>query len=71
MAGQTVSAEYCDGITEGRDTFKREGMAYAKEHLENLTATARTFAASSPVGQFLRGERDFWRHQIKKQGTAA
>lgn len=71
MAVQTVSAEYCEGIVEGRETFKREGMAYAREHLENLTATARTFAASSPVGQLLRGERDFWRHQIKKHEAAA
>lgn len=64
---QTVTEEYCMGIVDGREVFKREGMTLAKEHLENLTATARTFPASSPVGQYLRGERDFWRNQIKKQ----
>lgn len=64
----TVTAEYLEGIREGRATLKREGMANARTHLDNLTATARTFAASSPVGQMLRGERDFWRNQVKKQG---
>lgn len=62
---QTISAEYIDGISEGRAVFNKEGMQYAKEHLDNLTATARTFAANSPVGQLLRGERDFWKHKVK------
>lgn len=62
----SVTAEYLEGIREGRETFKREGMANAQAHVDNLTATARTFAASSPVGQSLRGERDFWRNQLKK-----
>jgi hypothetical protein len=58
---------YLDGIREGRDTFRREGIANAAAHLDNLNRTiASGFAASSPVGQFLRGERDFWRNQIKK-----
>ena len=66
-----VSSSYCDGIVDGREVFKREGMSLAKEHLDNLTATARTFDASSPVGQYLRGERDFWRHKIKLQKAVA
>lgn len=70
MTGQAVSAEYCAGIVEGRDWLNRYGMDDAKARLDNLTATARTFAASSPVGQMLRGERDFWRNQIKKHANA-
>lgn len=66
---QAVSAEYCEGISEGRATFKREGMTFAAEHLDNLTSTARRFEASSPVGQMLRGERDFWRNQIKNHAA--
>lgn len=70
MSRQTVTSEYLDGIREGREWLNRYGMEDAQAHLDNLTATARTFAASSPVGQMLRGERDFWRNQIKKAGAA-
>ncbi|MBH0113228.1 hypothetical protein I5E68_09745 [Novosphingobium sp. YJ-S2-02] len=66
MSGQRVSEEYLDGIREGRAWFKRYGMSDARENLDNLERTARTFAASSPVGQMLRGERDFWRLQLRK-----
>lgn len=61
-----VTAEYIEGIKEGRAWFKRYGMDDAAAHLDNLTRKARTFDAQSPVGQMLRGERDFWRNQIKK-----
>ncbi len=44
----------------------REGLANAASHLDNLNRTIKGFAASSPVGQLLRGERDFWRGQIRK-----
>lgn len=61
-----VTAEYIEGIKEGRADFKRYGMVDAQARLDNLIATARRFDAQSPVGQMLRGERDFWRNQIKK-----
>lgn len=60
-----VTAEYLDGIREGRETFKLEGLTYAREHIDNLTRTIAGFDASSPVGQLLRGERDFWRNQLR------
>jgi len=63
---QIVSAYYLDGIAEGRAIFEKEGMELAGEHLANLTDVITRFDAQSPVGQSLRGERDFWRHQIKK-----
>ena len=66
MTTQTVSQYYLDGIKEGREVFKREGMQYAKEHLANLSSTIVGFSAASPVGQMLRGERDFWKNQMKK-----
>lgn len=65
---QRVSEEYLMGIREGREWFKKYGMDEAAAHLDNLTRTARTFAASSPVGQMLRGERDFWRNQVRRAG---
>lgn len=70
MTSKTVTEEYLMGIREGRAMLKKYGMEIAHEELDNLTRTARTFTASSPVGQMLRGERDFWRNQIKKANAA-
>ncbi len=66
MTQRTVTAEYLDGILTGRGIFKIEGNDNAAAHLDNLNRTIAGFDASSPVGQHLRGERDFWRNQIKK-----
>jgi hypothetical protein len=63
---QTVTQYYLDGIAEGRAWLRKYGNDDAVELLANVTATARTFDAQSPVGQMLRGERDFWRLQVKK-----
>ena len=61
-----VTQDYLNGIREGRAWLRKYGAVDAQAHLGNLTATARAFDAQSPVGQMLRGERDFWRNQIKK-----
>lgn len=66
----TVSQEYLDGIKEGRATLKSEGGQFAADHLGLLERLCRDFDAQSPVGQLLRGERDFWRNQVKKQKAA-
>lgn len=63
---KTVSTHYLDGIKEGRAILTQYGSDDASARLENLNSTIKGFAASSPVGQLLRGERDFWRNQIKK-----
>lgn len=68
---RTVTQEYLDGIAEGRATLKRDGGEYAADHLDVCTRAARQFDAQSPVGQLLRGERDFWRNQVKKQRKAS
>ena len=66
MGNQTVSEEYLMGIREGREALRRHGMEIARQELDNLNRTCRTFDASSAVGQMLRGERDFWKHQLSK-----
>ena len=66
MTMQTVTAEYLEGIKEGRAAFKQHGLSIAHDELANLNSTIKGFAASSPVGQMLRGERDFWRNQLKR-----
>ena len=71
MTAQTVSIHYINGIKEGRQAFERDGLAHADDELRNLNSTLRGFSADSPVGQMLRGERDFWRNQIKRQATRA
>lgn len=60
-----VSTEYIMGISEGRAMLRKHGADIATDELDNLTRTCRGFDAGSPVGQMLRGERDFWRNQIK------
>lgn len=62
----TVTAEYCDGILEGRRLFKEYGIEIAAECVEQLDRLCRQFSADNPVGQLFRGERDFWRNQISK-----
>ena len=62
----TVTAEYLMGIREGRESLRRNGPEIAAQELDNLNRTIRMFGSDSAVGQMLRGERDFWRNQIKK-----
>jgi hypothetical protein len=68
-AAKTVTAEYLMGIREGRETLRRCGVNVATQELDNLTRTCRMFGAQSAVGQLLRGERDFWRNQLKNNLT--
>jgi hypothetical protein len=63
---KTVSAEYLMGIKEGRSMLNKHGASIAQEELDNLNRTIKGFTASSPVGQMLRGERDFWVNQLKR-----
>lgn len=59
-----VTQAYLDGIAEGR-ALMRQGVTPA-DALPTLTELCRRFDAQSPVGQLYRGERDFWRNQLKK-----
>ena len=66
---QTVSEHYIEGIKEGRKALEKYGMEIAHDELRNLNSTIKGFSASTPVGQMLRGERDFWKNQLKKAAT--
>ncbi|KOR22957.1 hypothetical protein [Burkholderia cenocepacia] len=63
---QTVTAEYLMGISEGRMRFEQYGLSIAADELDNLDRTIKGFGAGTPVGQMLRGERDFWRNQVRR-----
>lgn len=65
-SSQQISPWYIEGIKEGRATLRKQGFENAPAELANIKSTLRHFAADSPVGQMLRGERDFWLHQIKQ-----
>lgn len=68
---QTVTAEYLMGIKEGRELLRKYGTETitVQDHIDNLKRTMEGFSASSPVGQMLRGELDFWKNQQKIAGT--
>jgi hypothetical protein len=72
MATQTVTQAYLDGIIEGRD-FKRHCVecgdtidrAFIADHIATIERTmAQGF--SGAMRDFMRGERDYWRNQLKK-----
>lgn len=65
---QTVTQEYLLGIKEGRETLKKYGIELItiEERIDNIKSTLKGFDRSSPVGQMLRGELDFWKNQKKK-----
>ena len=65
MTTKTVTQEYLMGIHDARQLFLRYGADDAHDYLANINLTIKAFDAASPVGQMLRGERDFWRNQIK------
>ncbi|WP_244785461.1 hypothetical protein [Cupriavidus pauculus] len=67
----TVTAEYLMGIREGRAILEKHGATDISiaEHIGNLTSTIKGFSSSTPVGQMLRGERDFWMHQQQLAAT--
>lgn len=63
-----VTEEYLMGIMEARSMFREHGAEIAIEELNALARLCKDFAASSPVGQMFRGERDFWRRVSKAKG---
>lgn len=65
---QTVTAEYLMGIREGRELLRKHGTESItiQDRIDNLKRTMKGFPASTPVGQTLRGELDFWRNQAKR-----
>ena len=65
---QTVTEYYLMGVKEGRETLRKYGteLITIEERISNLKSTLQGFNNSSPVGQMLLGELDFWKNQLKK-----
>lgn len=61
-----ITSEYLMGIKEGRESFVKYGVVdiTISDRIDNLKRTLKEFSSSSPVGQMLRGELDFWRNQL-------
>ena len=68
---QVVTAEYLLGVKEGRAMLEKHGADIALAEIDNLNRTLKGFASSSPVGQMLRGERDFWMNQARRAALAS
>lgn len=64
-----LTEAYIDGIREGRKLWNslppETRSIDAPAHLANVEATMRTFSAGL-TKDTLRGERDFWRAQIRR-----
>lgn len=63
---KAYSQFYIEGILEGADYAKKYGTEDAAALISNLNPLIKSFPASSSVGQMLRGERDYWKHQLAK-----
>lgn len=63
-----VSHEYLQGIRDGREYLKRFSPTILdmRDIIRNLENTMRNFDPG-PVKDHLRGERDFWKNQLKEQ----
>lgn len=73
MNGFNVTAEYLDGIREGRAllrSIRARGERVMRDDMQRFADdcrdTARTFAPG-PVKDTLKGEREFWLTQIKHE----
>lgn len=66
---QTVTAEYIMGVKEGREILEKYGIENfsVQEQIDNLKSTLKGFSKTSPVGQMLLGELDFWKNQLKNK----
>lgn len=71
MIMQTVSQAYCMGISEGRALlrqFERDGIADLETARRALANCDECLAMgfSGDMRDTLKGERDFWRNQVKR-----
>lgn len=66
---KTVTAEYLEGIREGRAWIKQFGPQTPEEiqaHIDNLSrCISQKF--SKPMSDMFKGELDFWINQQNKQ----
>ena len=58
------TSAYIDGIKEGRELFTQFGYLDANEEYESCKRLMRTH--SGAMKDFFKGQRDFWKNQIKK-----
>lgn len=67
MKSEQVTHWYLEGIIEGRTALQEHGAqpGEIEERIANIKSTIKMFSCSSPAGQMLRGELDFWKNQQK------
>ncbi len=62
---KTVSTAYIDGIREGREVFSQHRYLCPKIEHESFKNLA--LSHSGAMKDFYKGQRDFWKNQIKKE----
>lgn len=62
-----ISEAYILGIKEGRD-YLRHNPGMTKEDMQSAMANCASNMAkhSQPMKDLFKGQRDFWRNQVKK-----
>lgn len=63
-----VSQSYLDGIREGREWLTKYPDTDAAEMHESAKRCCKITSPQSETGQMHRGERDFWKNQMKREG---
>jgi len=70
MANKPITAEYMEGIKEGQRLLRDIPDLSIREinsNYRNSQELARTHEGA--MKSIFQGERDFWRHQLKKRGV--
>lgn len=63
---KTVSSAYIDGIKEGREVFTQHGYLCPKIEYESFKNLV--LSHSGVMKDFFKGQRDFWKNQMKVKG---
>lgn len=66
---QQVTDSYILGIKEGRNTLKNHPELSPddiRREIDSCTRLMRSY--SQPMKDVFKGQRDFWRNQLKKRG---
>lgn len=66
-----ITQEYLEGLKDGRAFMQAYQPSFEEmlEILDNLNNSMKNFSAG-PVKEMMKGERDFWKFQIKTAQNA-
>lgn len=62
-----VTSAYLDGIKEGRNMYNQHSYLDPAHELESFNILVKSH--SGAIKDFYKGQRDFWKNQLKKETT--